>query len=145
MLFISAPFFCMFMPELSESHKISVRSHFPPAFMLLLFIPLSPSDCRGELGCMWHRYCWGSPMQPGPRGWGWFTGCEPLSQATTLKSTAHNPTRQIQWRLSNLSSFMHERSSCPSAGRGETLVPPHSNLRGIIPFELFIVHDCDIF
>lgn len=73
------------------------------------------------------------------------TSQEQLSQATTLKSTAHNPSRWIQWRLSNLSSFMYELPGRPTAGGGETLVPPQRNLGGIILSELFIVHEGDIF
>lgn len=68
-----------------------------------------------------------------------------VSQATTLKSTERNPSRRIHWRLSNLSSFMYELPGCPSAAGGETLVPPNWNLSGIIPSELFIVHEGDIF
>lgn len=40
---------------------------------------------------------------------------------------------------------MYELPGCPTAGGGETLVPPHRNLGGIIPAELFIVHEGDIF
>lgn len=116
---------------------------FFPASMLLLFIPPPPStDCRAELGCICHRHYRESPMPVGLRSCGQFTGCEQLSQATSPKSTEHNPS---QWGLSNLSSFMYELPGCPTAGGRETLVPPHRNLCGIIPSELFIVHKGDIF
>lgn len=126
-------------PETERFHRglILSRIHF-------VAIYTSPSDCRAELGCICHRYYRESPMQPGPRGCGQFTGCV-LSQAMTLKSTALSPSRWIQWRLSNLSSFMYELPGCPTAGGGETLVPPHRNLGGIILSELFIVHEGDIF
>lgn len=39
---------------------------------------------------------------------------------------------------SHLSSFMHQLPGCPGVGGGETLVPPHRNLAGIIPAELFM-------
>lgn len=124
--------------------EVSVRSHslLHPRCCYLYF---PPSDCRVELGWIWHRYYRESPVQPGPRGCGQFTGSKQLSQATTLKSTAHNPSRWIQQRLSNLSSFMYELPRCPIAAGGKTLVPPHRNLCRIIPSELFILHEGDIF
>lgn len=48
-------------------------------------------------------------------------------------------------RLSDLSSFMYELPRCPTAGGGETQVPPHGDLSGIILSELFIAHEGDIF
>ncbi len=56
------------------------------------YLYFRPSNCRAELGCIYHRYYRESPMLAGPRGCGQFTGCEQQSQDPTLKSTAHNPS-----------------------------------------------------
>lgn len=117
-----------------------------PSCIHVVAIYTSPlSDCRAELGWLWHRYYRKSSMRRGPRGCGQFTAGKQLSQAVTLKSTAQNPSCWIQQRLSNLSSFMYELPGCPIAAGGKTLVPPHRNLCRIIPSELFIVHEGDIF
>lgn len=135
---------CGFGGSCLENWEASVRSH-SLLHPCCCYLYLHPSDCRAELGCICHRYYRESPIPAGPGGCGQFTGCEELSQAMTLKSTARNPSCWIQWRPSNLSSFMYKLPGCPTTGGGETLVPPHRNLGGIIPSELFIVHEDDIF
>lgn len=89
---------------------------FPHQCCCYLYSP--SSHCRAKPCCMCHRYYRESPTQACLGGCGQFTGCKQLSQATTLKSTAHSPHIGIRWRLSNLSSFMYYFPGCPTAGGG---------------------------